>query len=74
MTKTELNSKIDASYKNAIEKYANSQGLKDALVKHSDGNGQISTEQLSALVLSESILFSKELVRSILLEVLPFDD
>lgn len=73
MTQEKFEQKFDAIYNNALKKLANTDVLKEKLKEYTDENGKISTESSTVFAFLESINFNREVLKSVLEEILEFD-
>lgn len=74
MTKEQLRVIINNKFKERAEEYLNEAHTEAKLQKYADANNKISNTALATFALSESIVFNKDLIYSVLSDVLPLDD
>lgn len=74
MTKDEFGAKFNCVYKNALEKYADTTTLRNALIQYADENNKISSENLAMFALTESVKLNARIMKSVLEDILQFDD
>ncbi len=74
MTKSELTEIVNACYEAQLSAIANPDVMKELLLKYSEGNDNPTPSQLSSFALIESLEFSRQLLESVLSEVLQCED
>lgn len=74
MTRESLKQLIDAKLSDNFTKLIDEEVLGKKLEKHSDENGRINNTSLAIFTMIESIKISKDIMYSVLAEVLPLDD
>lgn len=74
MTKEQLKDIIYDQTKKLGENETNRKQIEERLSKLADENGRISNTDLSLFVFAESIAYSRNLMYSVLCEVLPIDE
>lgn len=74
MTKKDFVLKLDSAYSEAIKKYANNDVIKNMLSDYADDNGKIDSSSIAVMAMIESVKMNKDILKSVLLEVLEFDE
>ena len=74
MTHEAFNSLIDSKFKEICEQRFTEEHIKAKLQVYATENGKINDSNIALFALIESVGFCKELIYTILSEVLPLDD
>lgn len=74
MTKNDFSLLFDSSYQKALEKYANKNAMETMLLKYADENGKIDSGSLSVMAIMTSLEMNKVVLKTVLSEVLEFDE
>lgn len=74
MTKNDFSLLFDSSYKKALEKYANKNAIETMLLNYADENGKIDSGSLSVMAIMTSLEMNKVVLKTVLSEVLEFDE
>lgn len=74
MKKSEFDKLYNQLYVETLTEYRNSGRIQEELSKASDPEGNVSNENVSATILTESVYLSSVLVKKVLESVLEFDD
>lgn len=74
MTKFEFDDKFNSVFNSKFEEFSNLEYIQGAFSNYADENNKISYESVAVFALLESIKFNKNFLKTLLTDVLEFDE
>lgn len=74
MTKSEFENKFNELYNSKFKEFSAPEHLKNMLSSYADDDNKVSTESIAAFSFIESVKFNNEFLKTLLLDVLEFDE